>query len=131
MKGSISPAFLPGRNILFLSLGLAHAAGLRADEVHIGINSVEFSGYPDCTPVFLEAFAAMADLGSPGGPRIVAPLLNLSKPEIARLAESLGIGEYDTWSCYRPQLSEKGVEPCGVCDACLLHFHAWHPEQSR
>lgn len=130
MKASVSPAFLPGRNIVFLSLGLAHAAGLEADELHIGINSVEFSGYPDCTPSFLNAYGGMAAEGVPQGAKIVAPLLMLSKPEIALLASSLGIGEHDTWSCYRPQLGSRGIETCGACDACRLHYHAWHPESA-
>lgn len=130
MRSSISPAFLPGRNILFLAAGLAHAAGLGADELHVGINSVEFSGYPDCTPDFLASFSGMASQGVPGGPAIVAPLLHMTKPEIAQLAATLGIGEHDTWSCYRPQLEHGKVAPCGECDACRLHTHAWHPEQN-
>lgn len=125
MGASVSPAFLPGRNAVFLSLASAHASGIGADELHIGINAVEFSGYPDCTPKFLEAFIAMMQEANPEGPRIVAPLLHLSKPEIARMARELGIGEHDTWSCYRPQISTGAVEPCGECDACRLHEHAW------
>jgi 7-cyano-7-deazaguanine synthase len=125
MTSSVSPAFLPGRNVVFLSIAGAHAAGLGADEVHIGLNSVEFSGYPDCTPRFFSAFSEMMDVANPGGPRLVAPLLMMSKPEIAELAENFGLGEHDTWSCYRPQLTSKGVEICGACDACRLHTHAW------
>lgn len=125
MSATVSPAFLPGRNVLFLSLACAHASGIDADEVHIGLNAVEYSGYPDCTPQFLSAFVAMMAQANPGGPRIVAPLLHQSKPEIAALARELGIGEHDTWSCYRPQLKEGGVLPCGACDACRLHDHAW------
>lgn len=128
MGRSVSPAFLPGRNIVFLSVGMAHAAGLEADEIHLGINSVEFSGYPDCTPAFFEAFSQMADTGIPGGAKLVAPLLMMNKPEIAQLASQLGLGEHDTWSCYRPQIATSGLEPCQQCDACRLHFHAWHPE---
>ena len=128
MKGSVSTAFLPGRNSVFLSVGLAHAAGMKADELHIGINSMEFSGYPDCTPDFFEAFVAMARLAVPRGPEVLAPLLMMDKPQIARLAASLGIGEHDTWSCYRPQLESGNVNTCGTCDACRLHAHAWHPE---
>ncbi len=125
MREKVSPAFLPSRNAVFLSLACAHAAGIGADEVHTGINSVEFSGYPDCTPEFLEAFSAMMTTANPGGPRIIAPLLRMSKPEIATLARDLGIGEHDTWSCYRPVLRDGTVSPCGQCDACRLHDHAW------
>lgn len=125
MRASVSPAFLPSRNAVFLSIACAHAAGIGAQEVHIGINSVEYSGYPDCTPEFLKCFSEMMSVANPGGPRIVAPLLNLDKPQIAALARDLGIGEHDTWSCYRPALNGGAVSPCGKCDACRLHEHAW------
>jgi 7-cyano-7-deazaguanine synthase len=125
MRASISPAFLPSRNAVFLTLGCAHAAGIGAQEVHVGINSVEFSGYPDCTPEFLESFSTMMAIANPGGARIVAPLLDMDKPTIARLARDLGVGEHDTWSCYRPMLKDGSVSPCGQCDACRLHDHAW------
>lgn len=124
MRASVSSAFLPGRNAVFLSIGVAHAAGIGADEVHIGLNSVEFSGYPDCTPDFLNAFVAMSNLAVPEGPQVVAPLLQMSKPEIAKLAREVGLGQDDTWSCYRPQIGN-GIRPCGECDACRLHAHAW------
>jgi len=125
MSASISPAFLPGRNALFLSIACAHASGIAADEVHIGLNAVEFSGYPDCTPQFLKAFQTMMAVANPSGARIVAPLLHLSKPQIAAMAQELGIGEHDTWSCYRPQVRNGAVTPCTECDACRLHEHAW------
>jgi len=125
MSASISPAFLPGRNALFLSIACAHASGIAADEVHIGLNAVEFSGYPDCTPQFLKAFQTMMAVANPSGARIVAPLLHLSKPQIAAMAQELGIGEHDTWSCYRPQVRNGAVTPCTECDPCRLHEHAW------
>jgi 7-cyano-7-deazaguanine synthase len=122
---SVSTAFLPGRNIVFLALASAHGAGIGADEIWIGINSVEFSGYPDCTPEFLDAYSKLQRVGSPNGPKIVAPLLMKSKQEIAAIAYSLGISQGDTWSCYRPQIVDGGARPCGRCDACKLHEHAW------
>jgi 7-cyano-7-deazaguanine synthase len=125
MSVGISPAFLPARNALLLSVACAHASGIDAREVHTGLNCIEFSGYPDCTVEFLESFKAMMAIANPGGPRIVAPLHMLSKPNIAKLARSLGIGQHDTWSCYRPQLVEGAVTPCHRCDACRLHDHAW------
>lgn len=125
MGATVSPAFLPGRNALFLSIACAHASGVGADEVHIGLNAVDFSGYPDCTPRFLNAYGAMMAEGHPEGPRVVAPLLDLSKPEIAAMAMGLGIGEFDTWSCYRPQVVDGAVAACRECDACRLHEHAW------
>ncbi|TAJ40216.1 MAG: 7-cyano-7-deazaguanine synthase QueC [Reyranella sp.] len=125
MPKSVSPAFLPARNVVFLSVACAHAAGVSADEVHIGLNSIDYSGYPDCTPEFLKSFQSMMSLAHPGGPTIVAPLMSMSKAEIATLAKQHGLGEYDTWSCYRPQVANGGVVPCGNCDACRLHSHAW------
>jgi len=125
MSKTVSTAFLPARNVLLMSLACAHASGIGADEVHTGLNCVDFSGYPDCTVEFVESFKAMMQVANPGGPEIVTPLLAMSKIEIAARAKGLGIGEFDTWSCYRPQISDSGVEPCHVCDACVLHEHAW------
>ncbi|RTE90979.1 7-cyano-7-deazaguanine synthase QueC [Bradyrhizobium sp. LVM 105] len=125
MPSSISPAFLPGRNIVFLSLAAAHAAGLHADEIHIGLNCVDFSGYPDCTIEFFESFRNMLAIASPGGASLQAPLLRMSKRQIALLARELGLGEWDTWSCYRPQRVNGTIAPCHHCDACKLHAHAW------
>ena len=125
MPETISPAFLPARNVVFLSVAIAHAAGIGADEVQIGLNCVDYSGYPDCTVEFFESYKAMSTIANPGGAAITAPLLRMSKREIALRAKELGIGEHDTWSCYRPQISESGVSPCGECDACVLHAHAW------
>ena len=125
MPETVSPAFLPSRNVVFLSLASAHAAGLGADEVQIGLNCVDFSGYPDCTVEFFDAFRAMLAIANPESPPLTAPLLTLSKREIADKARGLGLGEWDTWSCYRPQIQDGGVQPCHHCDACRLHAHAW------
>lgn len=125
LRGNVSPAFLPGRNVVFLSIACAEAAGWGASEVWLGINEVDFSGYPDCSREFLDSFIRMMEVASPGGPTIRAPLISMSKPEIAREARRLGIGQEDTWSCYRPQLVGQQATPCGHCDACLLHKHAW------
>lgn len=128
----VSKAFLPGRNVVFFSLALAHAAGWGADEVWTGINSRDFSGYPDCTPEFFEAYASMYEIAAPRAARLVAPLLDMTKPEIARMARSVGLERGDTWSCYRPKVSGNGVvEPCTKCDACVLHAHAWDGLEAR
>jgi 7-cyano-7-deazaguanine synthase len=125
IRADASSAFLPGRNMIFLVLASAHGAGIAADEVWTGINNIDFSGYPDCTPEFFEAFCKFHDIGNPQGPKMKAPLLKMSKPEIASLAYTLGIKQGDTWSCYRPKLSNGSVLPCGRCDACKLHEYAW------
>lgn len=129
-----SPAFLPGRNLVFLSLAVAEAAGLDFNEVWIGVNGIDFSGYPDCTSTFIDAFRAVSTEALDGGPAIVAPLAEKTKPQIAQLAMELGLSKADTWSCYRPQVDATGVKPCGRCDACALHNYAWdsiaHPTSS-
>jgi 7-cyano-7-deazaguanine synthase len=125
MKAGIAPTFVPGRNAVFLALACAEAAGVGATEVWLGVNAVDYSGYPDCRESFLQAFRAMWAEAVPNGPRIVAPLVALTKPEIAALAAGLGLAPGETWSCYAPDVSGPAPQPCGHCDACLLHAHAW------
>jgi 7-cyano-7-deazaguanine synthase len=125
IRRGVSPAFLPGRNGVFLMLATAEAAGLHADEVWTGINSIDFSGYPDCRPEFLKSFRKMLSFAIPTGPKIVAPLQTKSKPSIGRLAKRLGLRSEDTWSCYRPKVTKSGISPCNECDACKLHGLAW------
>ena len=125
IRRQVSSAFLPGRNAVFLTLGCAEAAGIGASEVWIGVNAVDYSGYPDCRPEFIEQFQRMISLAIPDTPRIVAPLISLSKPEIAQEASRLGLAPGDTWSCYRPVETKEGFRPCGRCDACILHDYAW------
>lgn len=125
IKKGVSSAFLPGRNGLFLMLASAEAAGVGADEVWTGINSVDFSGYPDCRPEFIASFRSMLAYAIPKGPKLLAPLQTKSKPQIAKLAKRLGLQPYDTWSCYRPKIAAAGFVPCEVCDACKLHEFAW------
>jgi 7-cyano-7-deazaguanine synthase len=127
MRGQVSPAFLPARNGVFLMLACAEASGVGASEVWAGVNSIDFSGYPDCTPEFVSSFNSMIRVGFPSSPEIVAPLQQKSKPEIASMAQSFGIEIGDTWSCYRPKISNVGVVPCMQCDACRLHDYAWRP----
>jgi len=123
--GGVSPAFLPGRNAVFLALGCAEAAGISAEEVWIGVNAIDYSGYPDCTPEFVDSFQLMVRQAMPTAPAIVAPLIRLSKPEIAKEARRLGLSRAETWSCYRPQMSKAGIKRCQSCDACTLSDLAW------
>ena len=125
MRAGIAPTFLPGRNAVFLALACAEVAGAGAAEVWIGVNAVDYSGYPDCRASFLEAFRAMWAEAVPNPPRIVAPLVQMSKPQIAALARDLGLAPGDTWSCYAPVGTGAAAVPCGVCDACILNAHAW------
>ena len=116
IKSGVSVAFLPGRNGIFLMLASAEAAGIGAQEVWTGINSVDFSGYPDCRAEFVDSFQRMLNFAIPKGPRVVAPLQTKSKRQIAKMAERFGLKQTDTWSCYRPAItmarSTASTSPC-------------------
>lgn len=119
---SIPITYVPARNILFLSHALALAESHEFDDIFIGVNALDYSGYPDCRPEFIEAFERMALLGMKRGVegrpvRIRAPLMRLGKAEIVRLGVGLGLDFSLTSSCYAPGPSGK---PCGVCDSCQL-----------
>jgi len=121
MASSIPATYVPARNTVMLSLALAHAETLGASDVFIGVNAVDYSGYPDCRPAFLHAFERLARLatraGVEGRPlRIHAPLLRLSKARIVRLGTRLGVPYRLTLSCYDPVRGRA----CGRCDACTL-----------
>jgi 7-cyano-7-deazaguanine synthase len=114
--------YVPARNTIMLSLALAWAEVLQAQDIFIGVNAVDYSGYPDCRPAYIEAFERMANLATKaaveGHPLTVhAPLLHLSKSEIIRQGRALGVDFAQTVSCY--QADETG-RACGVCDSCRL-----------
>ena len=119
----IPVTYVPARNTIFLSFALAHAEVIGAADVFIGINAMDYSGYPDCRPEYLEAFERMANLATKaaveGGRtlRIHAPLMRLTKAQIISLGTSLGIDYALTVSCYDPG---SGGEACGRCDSCTL-----------
>jgi 7-cyano-7-deazaguanine synthase len=118
----IPVTYVPARNSVFLALGMGLAEVLEADELHIGVNAVDYSGYPDCRPEFIDAFSRVAALATrravEGRPlRIQAPLIELSKAEIIRLGTALGVDYALTVSCY--QADGEGAA-CGRCDACRL-----------
>ena len=119
---TIPVTYVPARNTVFLSLALAWAEVLEADEIHLGVNALDYSGYPDCRPAFIDAFTALANVATKRGiggqgVRIETPLLQLSKAEIIALGVSLGVDYALTVSCY--QATEEGLA-CGRCDACRL-----------
>ncbi len=118
----IPVTYVPARNTVFLSIALAWAEVLEAGQIFIGVNAVDYSGYPDCRPEFIEAFERMANLATraavEGQPvAIETPLIDLSKAEIIRLGTDLGVDYAQTVSCY--QADESGLA-CGRCDACRL-----------
>lgn len=120
-KGAIPITYVPARNTIFLSYALAWAEVIGAGHIFIGVNAVDFSGYPDCTPQFIEAFQAMANTGTQRGVEgdgytIEAPLLNMSKGEIVKLGTSLGVDYGITITCYCPV---NGLA-CGTCESCIL-----------
>jgi 7-cyano-7-deazaguanine synthase len=118
----IPVTYVPARNSVFLSLALGWAEVLGARDIFIGVNAVDYSGYPDCRPEFIEAFERMANLATKAGVeglgfRIQAPLQNMSKSEIAQAGVRLGVNYALTVSCY--QADEQG-RACGKCDSCRL-----------
>ena len=119
----IPVTYVPARNTVFLSLALAWAEVLGASDIFIGVNAVDYSGYPDCRPEFIEAFEQMANLATRAGVegatriRIRTPLIDLSKSEIIGRGIGLGVDFADTVSCY--QAAEDGAA-CGRCDSCRL-----------
>jgi 7-cyano-7-deazaguanine synthase len=122
LAAGIPVTYVPARNLVFLSLTLAWAEALGARDIFIGVNALDYSGYPDCRPEFIRAFAEAAALatraGDEGRPvRVHAPLQRLSKAAIAREAARLGLDPAWSWSCYDPQAEGQA---CGLCDSCRI-----------
>ena len=120
----IPVTYVPARNLVFLSLTLAWAEAIGAKDIFIGVNALDYSGYPDCRPEFIAAFGDVARLatkvGDEGGDfTIHAPLQFLGKAEIAREAERLGLDAGMSWSCYDPTPDGRA---CGLCDSCRLRI---------
>jgi len=122
LSDGIPVTYVPARNTVFLALALGWAEVLKAYDIFIGVNAVDYSGYPDCRPEFIAAFETMANLGTKSGIeahpfKINTPLITLSKGEIIRLGTSLGVDYGSTISCYDPDVDGNA---CGVCDSCRL-----------
>jgi 7-cyano-7-deazaguanine synthase len=123
MAGGIPITYVPARNTVFLSLALGWAEVLGAFDIFVGVNSIDYSGYPDCRPEFIAAFEKLANLATKAGVegkgtfRIHAPLIQLSKAEIIQLGTELGVDYSLTHSCYDP--APDGAA-CGCCDSCQL-----------
>lgn len=118
----IPVTYVPARNLVFLSLTLAWAEAIGAHDIFIGVNALDYSGYPDCRPEFISAFEAIAGLATKVGAegqalRIHAPLQFMGKADIAREADRLGLDPGMSWSCYDPQADGSA---CGLCDSCRL-----------
>ncbi|MDY6970421.1 MAG: 7-cyano-7-deazaguanine synthase QueC [Spirochaetota bacterium] len=120
----IPSTYVPGRNILFLSYALAYAESIDARDIFIGVNQLDYSGYPDCRPEFIKAFENMANIGTKSGTAgerfsIHVPLIDLKKWEIIRMGINLGVDYSITHSCYDP--SPNGLS-CGECDSCQIRI---------
>lgn len=126
METEIPVTYVPGRNIIFLAHALSWAEVLGASDIFLGINAIDYSGYPDCRPDFLDAFAAMANLGTKAGVsgrpfRFHAPLIRLTKGQIIEQGRMLGVDYSLTHSCYDPV----GELACGRCDSCRLRLQGF------
>ncbi len=119
-SGKIPSTYVPGRNLMFASIGVSFADAIGAEAVVLGPNAVDYSGYPDCRPEFYKALNTAVNLGTKNPSmgrkiKILTPIINMSKAEIVKLAFKLNAPLKYTWSCYKG-----GKKPCGVCDSCLL-----------
>jgi 7-cyano-7-deazaguanine synthase len=120
----IPVTYVPARNTIFLAYALAWAEVIPADDIFIGVNAIDYSGYPDCRPEFIEAFENLADVGTKAGVegrrfQIHTPLIKLAKADIIRKGVALGVDFSQTHSCYDP--TPEGLA-CGECDSCLLRL---------
>jgi len=122
-RKEIPITYVPARNTIFLSFALSLAEVIEAEDIFIGANIADYSGYPDCRPQYLRAFEEMANLGTKASIegrlrfRIRAPLIDMKKSEIIKTGVSLGLDYSLTWSCYNPK---EGKRPCLRCDSCLI-----------
>jgi 7-cyano-7-deazaguanine synthase len=125
ISSGVPDTYVPSRNIIFLSIAASIAESRGAEAIFIATNSVDFSGYPDCTAEFMSAFQSTLDIGTKAGRegrgiRVEAPILMKSKGDIVREAVRLKVPMEDTWSCYKG-----GVIACGKCDSCLLRLRGF------
>jgi 7-cyano-7-deazaguanine synthase len=131
IAGGIPVTYVPARNTIFLAYALAAAEVAGADDIFIGVNAVDYSGYPDCRPEYVRAFEALAALATKAAVeseqriRIRTPLLHLSKKEIIALGNDLGVDYSMTISCYNP--GDSGAA-CGLCDACQLRLRGFREQ---
>jgi 7-cyano-7-deazaguanine synthase len=125
MSADIPITYVPARNTIFLSFALAYAEAIFASRVYIGVNALDYSGYPDCRPDYINAMQSVFQLGTKQGREgdpieIITPLIDLKKTEIIQLGNKLGVPWAQTWSCYSGD-----PIPCGTCDSCRLRLAAF------
>lgn len=123
LDDSIPITYVPARNTIFLSFALAFAEVIGAHDIFIGVNALDYSGYPDCRPKYIEAFQAMAKLATKEqNIHIHTPLIHLTKAQIIEKGVKLGVNYALTLSCYDPEAGHKHIRACGHCDACQLRL---------
>ncbi len=127
----IPNTYVPGRNTIFISVALSYAEALNAELVGLGVNALDYSGYPDCRPDYIQQFQKLANLSNKRGRenkpiKIWTPLIDLNKVEIIQLAYENGLDIEDTWSCY-----SGGLEPCKKCDSCRIREAAIKKWQNK
>ncbi len=118
----IPVTYVPARNTVFIAFALAYAEVVEADEIHLGVNAMDYSGYPDCRPEYIAAYQQVADLATKqgvesGGPRLVTPLIDMTKADIVRAGVQADAPLQLTWSCYRGE-----GDACGKCESCALRL---------
>ncbi len=125
MDNEIPITYVPARNTIFLSFALAFAEVIQSEDIFIGVNAVDYSGYPDCRPEYIKAYQTMANMATKTGVEgttnltIHTPLIDLKKSEIIKMGLDFGVDYAITSTCYDP--NEKGL-PCGICDSCVLRL---------
>ena len=124
-KDIIPNTYVPGRNTIFISIGLSYAEAINADLIGLGVNALDYSGYPDCRPDYIKQFQKLATLSNKRGRennpiKLWAPLLDLNKEEIIEMAFDHNVPIEETWSCYLG-----GSKPCGKCDSCRIRIKAY------
>lgn len=130
-SANIPITYVPARNTIFLSYALAYAEVVEAFDIFIGVNAVDYSGYPDCRPNFIQAFEKLAKLATAAGIkengkfRIHAPLISMSKKEIIETGTKLGVDYSKTHSCYDPIRKNKKIYACGRCDSCRFRLNGF------
>lgn len=134
MASEIPVTYVPARNTIFLSFALAWAEALKAEDIFLGVNALDYSGYPDCRPEYIEAFERMANLATKRGVegnmrlKIHTPLITMTKAEIIKMGIGLGVDYSITHSCYDPT---PGGLACGKCDSCLLRLKGFAEAKER
>lgn len=128
-KGEIPSTYVPARNTIFISLALALAETVDAGAIFLGVNAVDFSGYPDCRPEYIKRYQKLIDAAvkktcGGGSIRLLAPLLRMSKEDIIKTGLSLGLDFSITWSCYK-----SGSKPCGQCPSCIIRARGFATAQ--